>query len=284
MHKARSWLCQRLALFVTMNVAATNMTFHRTLIISLVCVLYYGLAWYGLYAFGAGILLTSLILFGVPAYALARFSSAPSQVLVSVSVFGASLAFLMESIAHTYGLWYTIGEDVARVLGVVPIEAVVATTLQVLFLALLYEAMFDDGVYTDGSSRNRFAAFGVLAGTIAFLVIFEAYFDTRLIENPYQWLISAFVLACFLSLLTYRSLTIRFLDRLIYFTLAATVPLSINLMLAVTNVHRVFANVHEYAYSYVLFSSTIPLEEFLLALTVPLLVGTVYEIYLDDIA
>ncbi len=260
------------------------MTYHRTLVISVVAVLYYALAWYGLHAFGAEILLTALVLFGVPAYALARFSSAPSTVLVSVTLFGATLAFLMESIAHTYGLWYTIGVDATRMFGLVPVEAVAATTLQVLCLALLYEAMFDDGVYTMRSSHTRFVAFGVLAGTVALLVLFEAYLDTRLIDSPYQWLISCFVLACFLSLLAYRSLTVRFLDRLVYFTLAAAIPLSINLMLAVSNVHKVFANVHEYAYSYFLFSSTIPLEEFLLALTMPLLVATVYEIYLDDIS
>lgn len=264
--------------------AVIVMTSHRTLILSFVAFLYYALAWYGLYMFGAEILLTSLVLFGIPAYALARFSSAPTAVLISVILLGGSLAFLLESIAHTYGLWYTVGVDSARLFGLIPFEAVVATSLQVLFLALAYEAMFDDGVYTERSARLRFSAFVVLLATLTLFVALEAYIDTRFMESPYQWLISALLLACFLSLMAYRSLTIRFLDRLVLFTMLAALPLSINLALAISNVHKVFANLHSYAYTYNLWGSALPLEELLLALTMPLLVATVYEIYLDDIA
>ena len=260
------------------------MTLHRTLIISIVFCVYYVLAWYGLYVFGAEILLTSLVLFGVPAYALARFSSAPTSVLISVILLGASLALFLEGIAHVYGLWYTVGVDELRIFGLIPIEALVATTLQVVFLALVYESMFDDGVYTEQSSRTRMAAFGILLGTVAVLIALESVIDTRFMESPYQWLISALLLSCFLSLVTYRSLTVRFLDRLIYFTMVAAIPLGINLMLAITNVHKVFANLNEYSYTYTLFASSVPLEELLLALTMPLLVATVYEIYLDDVA
>ncbi len=256
---------------------------HRTFITTAIFLSYYALAWYGLSVFESGLLLTSLVLFGFPAYALARFSAAPGAVMVAVILFGATLGIFLEGIAHVYGLWYTIGIDAARLFGLVPIEAIAATSIQVLFLALLYEALFDDGVYTVAPARMRLWAFAVLALTVAFFVAIEAYIGARLIESPYQWIVSLLLLACFLALVVYRALTIRFLDRLVYFSFVAAVPLGVSLSLALTNVHKVFGHVSEYAYTYSWFGELVPIEELALILTMPLLVATVYEIYLDDI-
>ncbi len=256
---------------------------HRKLIITAVASVYYVLSSYALYLFGAEILLTSLVLFGIPAYALAKFSLAPTPVLVSIILLGTGLSLLLEATAHVYGLWYTVGVDELRIFSIVPIEALGAMVLQVLFLSLVYEALFDDGVYTTQSARKRYGVFSLLAIGVFFFIFIHSLINDRIFGSAsYIWLNLSLLGACFISLAVYRVFTIQFLDRLVYFVGVAMIPLVINLGISVANVHKVFANYNEYAYTFSFMGEMVPLEEVILVMTIPFFVATMYEIYLDN--
>ena len=79
---------------------------HRWIAIFSFAIVYYALAWYGLYVFDAGLVVTGLFLYGVPAFLLAHYSYAPTPVILSVACLGLGLGVILESTAHIYGLWY----------------------------------------------------------------------------------------------------------------------------------------------------------------------------------
>ena len=89
--------------------------------------LYYALGTYALYIFDAGLLISSLILFGIPALTLSHFTLAPPAVLVSIALLGSGVAVLFEGTAHIYGLWYSIGVNEARLFDLIPVEMLLAT-------------------------------------------------------------------------------------------------------------------------------------------------------------
>jgi hypothetical protein len=245
--------------------------------------LYYALACYCLYIFESGLLLSSLVLFGIPAYFLARYSAAPSAVIVAVLAFGAGIAILLEGIAHMYGIWYTIGVDEYRLFGLIPFEVLISSVVQTLFLALLYELIFDDGVYTASSARVRFTAFGVFSLSVLGLIAIHQYLLKGIFfTHSYIWILGIVVASSLATLAVHKSLSMRFFDRLFAFSCVAFIPMCISVFLSVTNTHKVFAYVQDYVYTFNFFGSTLPLEEILLALVLPLFVATFYELYLDD--
>lgn len=256
---------------------------HRTLVLFFVAFVYYAIVTFTLINFEAGILLTSLLLFGVPAYALARFSAAPSVVIALVVTFGAGIAILLEGIAHIYGIWYTLGVDELRLFGLIPVEVLVTSVVQTLFLALLYELIFDDGEYSTSSATSRFIAFGVFTLSVVLLIAIHQYLLHGIFfTHSYIWILGILCAASIATLAVTRSLTLRFFDRLSAFTLVACVPLLIGLCVAVLNTQKVFAYAHDYVYTFTFFGSMVPIEEVLLTLVMPLFVATFYELYLDD--
>jgi magnesium-transporting ATPase (P-type) len=256
---------------------------HRRLILLALAAVYYCIAIFSLLIFEAQILVTSVVLFGIPAYALARFSLAPLSVILMVALVGAGVGVLLEALAHVYGLWYTAGVNVAKLFGIIPIEGVLAITLQIVFLTLVYETMFDDGVYNLRNIHKRILLFvGVGIAFMVFAWGSIAISSVFFIESVYVWLLILLALACFVLLFIYRAFTVQLLDRIVLFTIIAIGPLLGALLVAVVNVQKVFAFTGEYVYSFAVLGEIIPLEEVLLLFILPLLVATVYELYLDD--
>lgn len=256
---------------------------HRRLVLLALSAVYYCLAIFALLIFEAQVLVSSVVLFGIPAYALARFSLAPLSVIAVVALVGAGVGVLLEALAHIYGLWYTAGVNVVKLFGIIPIEGVLAMTLQIVFLTLVYETMFDDGVYNLRSVHRRIGLFvGAGIGLVALAGVSIALRNVFFVESVYLWLLTALAFTCFVILYVYRAFSVQLLDRIILFTLIAIGPLLGALLIAVVNVQKVFAFTGEYVYSFSVLGETIPLEEVLLLLILPLLVATVYELYLDD--
>jgi len=256
---------------------------HRKVLLFTVGFVYYAIATFGLYAFDYGLLATSIVLFGVPSYFLARFSAAPTIVLLSVVVLGTGMAVLFEGVAHLYGIWYTIGVDELRLFGLIPLEVICTSIIQTLFLALLYELVFDDGEYSTAHSSVRFTSFAVFAIAVVLLIAVHQYLLQGIFfTHSYVWILSILVGATIATLAVARSLTLRFFDRLIAFTLVACVPLLLGLFLAIANTHKVFAFQNDYIHTFNFLGSLVPLEEFLLMLVLPFFVATFYELYLDD--
>lgn len=256
---------------------------HRNVLLVAIGVLYYSLTTYGLLVFGSGLLTTSFFLFGLPAYALARYSAAPSAVLVSVMVFGAGMAVLLEGIAHIYGIWYTVGVDELRLFGIIPLEVIATSITQTLFLALLYELIFDDGEYSEAHISTRLTAFSIFSLSVLILVgLHEYLFKDVFVSHSYIWMLITLVGSTLATLAITDSLSLRFFDRLVHFTLVASVPLLLALCVAVANTQKVFAYANDYLYTFSLFGTMVPVEEILLTLAIPLFVATFYEVYLDD--
>ncbi len=257
--------------------------YHRNILLFSVIVSYYAVSLYALSVFDAGLLVTAVVLYGFPALVLAHFSVAPALVLVSISMFGAGLAFILEGAAHLFGLWYSLGITELRVAGLVPLEMVAATTLQILFFAILYEVLFDDGVYTQQSSRMRFGALVAFFVAAVGLVLVHSFVTlTWYPEYAFVWLVASLVAAAFVALLLYRKVTVFLLDRLVDFTFIAVIPSGIGLWLSAHNVHKVYALTDGYIGVVTLFGQTIPIEEIVLLFALPFLTALIYELYLDD--
>lgn len=256
---------------------------HRKIILFLCLALYYALGTHALYIFDAGLLVSSLVLFGIPALALSYFTLAPPAVLMSVALLGSGIAVLFEGTAHIYGLWYSIGISEARLFGLVPVEMLLATTVQVLFLGLLYEVLFDNGVYTPRSAWERMVFFGVFGLAVLVLIGLHQYvFSGIFLSYSYLWIIGAVVASALATLTLHKNLSVTFFDKIIDFTLVASIPLGISLWISSVNVHKVFAYSNEYIGTFSLYGQMVPLEEIILIFALPFFVGTMYEMYLDD--
>ena len=256
---------------------------HRNIILISILGVYYALSTYALYTFDAGLLVSSLVLFGLPALALSHFTLAPPAVLISITLLGVGVAVLFEGIAHIYGLWYSLGIDEARIFGLIPIEMIFATTMQVIFLALLYEVFFDDGVYTPRSAWHRmifFVVFGV--GVLVLLTMHHFLLNGLFLPYSYLWIIGSIIASALAALSLHRDLNIAFFDKIIDFSLVASIPLGISLWISSVNVHKVFAHTTEYLYTFSFYGQVVPIEEIVLLVALPFFVGTVYEMYLDD--
>lgn len=256
---------------------------HRHLVLLAVVAAYFGVATSALVWFDAGLLVTAVTLFGIPALALAHFTVAPAAVIMAVTFLGTGLAILLEGIAHVYGLWYSLGISELRLFGVLPFEMIVAVSLQALFFGLLYEALFDDGSYTETSADKRVVYFAVFAlAALGLILLHVVLVDGVFFTYSYLWLVISILAASITMVMLHRRFTVAFLDRIVDFTLIASVPSAIALWVATHNVHKVFANPHEYLGTIVLFGQVVPIEEIVLIFAFPFLVAICYELYLDD--
>lgn len=256
---------------------------HRHVLLLAVIGTYYAVVTYALVAFDAGLLASSLMLFGFPSLALAHFTLAPTAVVLSVTLLGVGIATLLEGIAHLYGLWYSLGTFELRLFGVLPFEMIIALTLQVLFFGLLYEVLFDDGSYTVRSARERFGFFVVFGvGALGLILIHQYLVQGVFLTYSYFWLIGSLVAAALVMLALHGRMSLLFFDRLCDFTLIASIPSGIALWLASANVHKVFAHTNEYVGMLNLYGQALPVEELALLFVLPFFVAVTYELYLDD--
>lgn len=256
---------------------------HRTLILFACVAIYYTLATYALVSFDAGLLVTAVVLFGGPAALLAHFTLAPSAVVIAVGVFGLGLAVILEGVAHLYGLWYSLGITELRLFGILPLEMIGALGLQVVFFALLYEAFFDDGVYTVRSSYERgvfFLAF--LVGVLGLFAIHQLFAIHTYLPFAYLWLVISLIGSALTMLILNRRTSIFFFDRIFDFTLMAMFPSGLALYVALVNVHKIFALPSAYIATVPLFGFAVPVEALLVTAALPFLVAVCYEVYLDD--
>jgi hypothetical protein len=256
---------------------------HRTIILLFGSSLYYALSAWALYAFHAGSLVTALVLFGIPAYAFARYSAAPAAVLVAVCTLGGGMAILLEGIAHIYGIWYSLGVEELRLFGLVPIETIASLCIQTLFLALLYEFLFDDKSYSVSHARVRYLSLlGFALCALALIALHEYLVKGIFFAHSYLWIIGTLLASSLIALALYAPFSLKTVKRFGLFTLLAFVPLCVDLLIAVANTHKIFAYAADYLATVTIFGQTVPIEEFVLLFAYPLFVATFYELYLDD--
>lgn len=256
---------------------------HRHLILLALTAAYFGVALFGLTTFDAGLLVSTVVLAGISAAVLAHFTLAPAAVVVSVTLLGTGIATILEGVAHIYGLWYSLGTSEFRLFEVLPLEVIAALSLQILFLGLLYEVLYDDGTYTVRSAYERSGFFIVFALAAFGLIVLHQFVFTGLVFSyPYLWLIGSLVAAAVLMLALHRKITVVLVDRLFDFALIGALHSGLLLWVASANLHKVFANPDSYLGTFSLFGEIVPIEEIALLFVVPFLVATAYELYLDD--
>lgn len=256
---------------------------HRNLVVALMWFLYYGLAAYSLHVFEAGLLISNLVLFGLPALLLIHFTVAPSQVLVAATAFGFGLGVLLEGVAGLYGLWYNTSASSLQLFSVLAPETVLVLTLQVLFLVIIYEVLFDDIEYTLRRARERLAFFMVFAvAALGLITLHYLLAPTWQLSYSYLWVVGSLVFSALAVLSLHKRLSVRLFDKAIDFSLAAVLPLGLSLWLMLENGLKVFPAETDYLARIYFFGHTIPLEEVVLLFTLPFLVAIVYEMYLDD--
>lgn len=256
---------------------------HRHLVLLALTLSYFGVALFGLMAFDAGLLVSAVVLAGIPAAVLAHFTVAPAAVIVSVMLLGTGVATILEGVAHIYGLWYSLGTTELRLFGVMPLEVIAALSLQVLFLGLLYEVLFDDGAYTVRSAYQRSGFFIVFAlAAVGLVTLHQFAFPGYIFNYPYVWLILSLAGAASVMLMLHRKLTVALADRIFDFAMIGALHGGFILFVASTNVHKVFANPDAYLGTFSLFGEVVPIEEIALLFVLPFFVATAYELYLDD--
>ncbi len=256
---------------------------HRQLMLLGLTSTYFGVALFGLTMFDAGLMVSAVVLAGIPAAVLAHFTLAPAAVVISVTLLGTGIATILEGVAHLYGLWYSLGTTEFRLLEVLPLEVIAALSLQILFLGLLYEILYDDGTYTVRSAYERSGFFIVFAlASLGLVALHQLLLPSFVAGYPYLWLIVSFVGAAVLMLALHRNISVMLMDRLFDFVLIGALHGGLELWVASANVHKVFANPDAYIGTFSLFGEIVPIEEIALLFVVPFLVATAYELYLDD--
>jgi hypothetical protein len=255
---------------------------HRNVIFTFGLIVYFLVVTVALYQFDASLFTSAIVLLGIPTFFLARLSAAPPVMLVTVGCFAAGVALLLEWSAYSYGLWYIANTTGIELLGLISIEMLVVVICKILFLVLFYELLFDDGEYSTSNARNRLVEFGLFAvGTIMLLGVYYLFFDTLDAPTAYYWITIVLLMASLSMLAVKQALTVRLFDKIATYVLVAAVPLLCLEFLAVANGYKVIVSMlHPIVLPLV--NVSLPLGEVLLALSMPIFVVAVYELYLDD--
>lgn len=256
---------------------------HRALIVGISWLLYFGIALFGLALFDAGVLLSQMILFGIPALVLLRWTHAPSPVVVAVTAFGFGLGVILEGVAYFYGLWSSGTAMGLASATIFPIETVLSIMMQTLFLTLCYEILFDDIEFTVRSARQRLVFFFVFSiSALGLITIHYILAPGWNVSYSYAWIIGSMIVSALLALMLQKQLSVPVFDKVIDFCLVAALPLGSSLWLAAENSHKLFLTEEDYLATVYFFGHYVPLEEIALLFVLPFLVASVYEMYLDD--
>ena len=202
----------------------------------------------------------------------------PVIVLISV----AFTAFL-QIFAYLNGLWYEIGPSHLRVFELFPVEAFLASFIQVLYFIVIYEYFFDDQATSQTITTRKWhpvliATLTITSLAFAYLSLFSGVF----FSYPYAILLVVLGLLAAAALAFAHRNWRSVLRKTSSFALAA-LPLSlVYQFVLLENELRFFANVNEYLATFSVFGHPIPLEELLLTLLIPYWVAMLYELYLDD--
>lgn len=256
---------------------------HRKVALTAIAFVYYAVSATALYNFNADLLVTALFLYGIPALVLAHFSLVPNPTMVAVAALSVAVGVFMEGVAHAYGLWLVPADGMPLLLSFVPLSALFATVLQILFLVLLYELLFDDGVYRSFQARKKLGLFFAFAAVSIILIIFhELVLGQLFAVGGYVTLVSIIIGTACATLFIERRFTLKLVERLFRFSALAAVPLLIGLTIAVLNQQKLFIEAQHYMATVPFFGSHVPFEELFLLLALPFFIATVYELYLDD--
>ena len=255
---------------------------HRNVVFTFGLIVYFVVVTIALTNFDVGLFTSAIILLGLPTFLLARFSAAPSVLLLAVTCFAVGMAFLLEGAAYAYGLWYTSSSVGVEIMGFLSLEIFLITLMKIIFLVLFYELLFDDGLYSLSKARNNFVEFGVFGISAAVLVgVISLLFDNFNDSNAYYWITIILLLSSLAMLSLRQALTLRLINKIVHFVGVAMIPMLCIELLIVSGGHKVIIPML-YTFSFPFTNTSLSIPDFLLAISIPAFVIVVYELYLDD--
>ena len=230
----------------------------------------------------ASFLVITVLLLGGPLFVVWNRLRLQSHIIPLIATFSLLGTALIQLYAYKSGLWYELSPLALPVFGGAPLEAYLFSVLHILYLILLYEYFFDDGV---SAKRTKISARGLgVVGIIYSLILGTLYLDpTVLVNYPFAFLL-AFISSLFaLIILVNKTLPSAALFKKAGLFALAMFPLSlIYEWVIVENGIRIFANVNEYIGYFTWNRNIVPLEEILLLLIIPFGVVMIYEMFIDD--
>lgn len=232
-------------------------------------------------AFTWSMFLSLALLIIVPLIVLWYRESLHTKTVVWMALGSFALALLIGVFAYINGLWFETSPTEIRIFGLVPVEALFAGFLHILFYVVLYEYFFDDRE-TAAVIKHRSVYLIVTIAALALTVGYVYVFSSLLLTYAFAWLVAVvFAMFLFAVLLIHHDRK-KLLTRMMRFGVVVA-PLSLVYeYVALNNNLRFFANSNEYVYSFVLFEQLVPLEELLFVLLLPLVIGLFYELFFDD--
>ena len=142
--------------------------------------LYLGLLFYSvavticLVLFNAPFITSLLLLYVVPIVWWWHELFPPKSFLYGVMWLATCTTILFESIAHVSGAWYSVGEGVFRLFGLIPLESFLLTFVQFVYLVLLHEFFVDDKrLHSVRFDRRRSRLFWLLT-SLLIIGLFQA--------------------------------------------------------------------------------------------------------------
>lgn len=230
----------------------------------------------------ASFLVITALLFGAPMFVLWNRLNLKSHLLPLLATFTLLATALVQLYAYKSGLWYELSPLSLPVFGGAPLETYLFSVFHILYLVLLYEYFFDDGVSVKQTKLSARSLAGV--GILYAVMVGVLYTDPILfVTYPFAFLL-AFMSSLFaLVILVRKSVPdVRLFKKAGLFSLA-TFPLALVYeWILVENGIRLFANVNEYIWYFNLNGNIVPIEEILLLLAVPFGIVMLYELYIDD--
>ena len=230
----------------------------------------------------ASFLIITALLFGAPLFVLWNRLRLTSHLIPLLTTFTLLVTAIIQIYAYKSGLWYELSPLSLPVFGGAPLETYIFSVVHILYLILLYEYFFDDGV---SAKRTKIHArgLGLIGGGYA-LVLGVVYINPIiLVTYPFAFLL-AFISSLFaLMILVQKNIPSLALFKKAGLFALATLPLSLVYeWVLIENGVRLFANVNEYIWYFEWNRNVIPVEELLLLLLIPFGLVMLYEMFIDD--
>ena len=233
--------------------------------------------------FDTGVFATSILLSIIPVAYLWLQLRPPTSLLSVIAVFAVGTTLLFEAIAASNGLWYSVPGNSWQLFGSVPAALFFSNFVFNVFVVVLYEYFVDDRSLHEPRANKHFRWLVFFAGatTLIGLVASVSLSGT----------VSSYAFATLLMLVVGTLGAVLWLShsasRQLLLKAAKAAGLIfpffvIHEIVALFNVHIVYANPTQYLYSITLLGNDWPLEKLFFFIIIPIWLVVVYEVYLDD--
>lgn len=221
----------------------------------------------------------SLLYFGIPAiYFLFRVKATSRSLLLRTLLVTTPITIILDTVAHINKAWYESSLFAFRFLDLFPLETFIWAFNYCLFIIVFYEYFFDKERKPERNKRYTISMLTLWFG--AFVVSLIVLLSDSILKIPYFYalFILFFVIFVTFALLRKKNFYIRTTLASIYLF----IPSLLHELVSLENKHWIFERGYHIGYLEI-FKYTIPVEEMLWLIIIPMAIIIVYEIFLDDL-